>query len=327
MAVTFLTVFLAFTGSAWGALVTDVNLAHLHGVASANDSFYDPSLAIDADWETNWAAPGPGSPETPFWLQVDLQKRYQVDRIVLVFAHTSTYPGYTNIYNLYISVDGVNWSLVQSGTLVDSTDPAVYVTTIPLATHQTIRYARYEVVGGSHWATMFEMEIWGDPVTANLAHLRGVASANATYLGNIASLAIDADWETCWAAPGHGSPETPYWLQVDLQKKYQANQIKLVGSHNPSYPGFTNIYNLYTSVDGLNWSLVQSGILVDSTDPAVYVHTIPLAANQIIRYARYEVVGGSHWANLYEMEIWGEPMPFPRPIVPSLLLLDLLRLD
>lgn len=166
VAVTCLVVFLALTGLAWGApLPVTVNLAPLHGVASANAT-YDvlyPSLAIDANWETQWAAPAHGTAENPFWLQVDLQKSYKVDQIVLVFAH-SNYSGYTNVYNLYTSADGINWNLVRSGTLVDSLDPAVYVTIIPLAANQIIRYAKYEVVGGSHWALMFELEIWGDPI-------------------------------------------------------------------------------------------------------------------------------------------------------------------
>ena len=162
MAVTSLVLFLALTGLAWGA---PVNLAPLHGVASANSTYnsYYPALAIDADWETQWSTSGFGTANNPFWLQVDLQKSYKVDKIVLVFAHNTNNSGYTNVYNLYTSADGINWNLVRSGTLVDSLDHAVYVTTIPLAANQIIRYARYEVVGGSHWGLIFEMEIWGGP--------------------------------------------------------------------------------------------------------------------------------------------------------------------
>jgi hypothetical protein len=157
--------------------------------------------------------------------------------------------------------------------------------------------------------------------TVNLAPLHGVASANATYNGYFPSLTIDDNWETQWAAPAHGTAENPFWLQVDLQKSYKVDQIVLVFAHSGTYSGYTNVYNLYTSPDGITWNLVRSGTLVDSLDPAVYVTTIPLAANQIIRYARYDVVGGSHWGLMFEMEIWGDPIPFPRPIAPTLFLL------
>jgi hypothetical protein len=66
----------------------------------------------------------------------------------------------------------------------------------------------------------------------------------------------------------------------------------------------TNVYNLYTSDDGVNWNLIHSGTLVDSLDPKIYVHTIPLPATHVFQYAKYEVVGGTHWAGLFEMEIW-----------------------
>jgi hypothetical protein len=159
--------------------------------------------------------------------------------------------------------------------------------------------------------------------TVNLAPLHGVAIANATYNGYLSFLAIDADWETHWAAPAHATLENPFWLQVDLQKSYKVDQIVLVFEHSGTYLGYSNVYNLYGSNDGINWNLIQSGTLIESTDPAVYVTTIPLAANQIIRYARYEVVGGSHWAGIYEVEIWGDPIPFPRLIAPIIsLLLD-----
>ncbi|MBM4275603.1 MAG: discoidin domain-containing protein [Deltaproteobacteria bacterium] len=146
-----------------------VNLAPIHGVAIANDSYpgLDPHLAIDANWDSNWAASGNGSEENPYWLRVDLQKRYKVDKIVLVFSHNPDYPGMTNIYNLYNGNDGTNWNLIQSGTLVDSTDPGVYVTTIPLFDHQVMQYLKYEVVGGTHWAGIFETEIWGKPNPVN----------------------------------------------------------------------------------------------------------------------------------------------------------------
>lgn len=139
--------------------------------------------------------------------------------------------------------------------------------------------------------------------TVNLAHLYGVASANAVYSSYVPALAIDADWITHWNAPGPGTAGNPFWLQVDLQARYQAQQIKLVGSHNPSYPGYTNVYDLYTSDDGSNWTLIHSGTLVDSQDPALYVNTINLPSNHSFRYAKYEVVGGTHWAHLCEMEI------------------------
>ena len=151
-----------------------VNLAYLHGMASANASSSEAVRALDGNWETNWAAPGPGSPDDPYWLQVDLQKSYKVDQIVLVFAQNPDFSGYNNVYNLYSSANGTDWKLIQSGTLVVSgdRDPTVYVANISLTPSPAIRYVKYEVVGGNYpWASIFELEIWGNPtpVTPPLA--------------------------------------------------------------------------------------------------------------------------------------------------------------
>lgn len=152
----------------------------------------------------------------------------------------------------------------------------------------------------------------------NIAPVYGVASANAYYepLNWVPAQAIDDNWETRWEAPGRGSSLNPYWLQVDLQGTYEIDTIVLVGPKTTQWVGYTNDYNLYNSTNGTAWTKIASGTLIDTTD---YVHTIYLTSNQSMRYAKYEVVGGNHWAKLYEMEIY--PVSNPVPLPGSLMLL------
>jgi hypothetical protein len=160
---------------------------------------------------------------------------------------------------------------------------------------------------------------WGDPLpsTVNLAPLHGVASANAVWNDFVPSRTIDGDWLTYWVAPAHGTPANPLWVQVDLQKKYLVDRIILVDPHGELIP--SHFYNLYTSADGVNWHLVNSGTFPDDQG---YVHTVPLTSNKVMQYAKYEVVGGEDWASFSEMEIWGDPIPFPHPVPLPILLLD-----
>lgn len=145
----------------------------------------------------------------------------------------------------------------------------------------------------------------------------GEATADHVYNTSEPAHAIDGNWETSWNAGWRADSNNPDWLQVNLRGTYEIGRIVLVGSNNPLYRGFTTIYNLYNSIDGAAWTKIASGTLIDTTTG--YVDTIYLTSNQSMRYAKYEVVGGTHWANLYEMEIY--PVSNPVPLPGSLMLL------
>lgn len=162
---------------------------------------------------------------------------------------------------------------------------------------------------------------YGSKGTVNLAYLHGLASANQTFSSFVPSRAKDGDWGTNWLSLVKGTPASPVWLQMNLQKKYKIDQIKLVVQQNEM--NYTTLYNLHTSADGVNWSLIQSGTLVSSMDPEKYMSTIPLTTNNVCQYVKYEVVGGTNYPTLFEMEIWGGPNQVTPPIAAfSLLLLD-----
>ena len=148
-----------------------VNLAYLHGVASASSSYleYVPSRTKDGEWGTNWFTLTSGTVSKPMWLKMDLQKKYKIDQIKLIGQQTTS--NFTVVYNLYTSADGVNWKMVHSGTLVSSLDPEKYMRTIPLTTGNVCQYVKYDVVGGTNLPLLYEMEIWGgpNPVTPPIA--------------------------------------------------------------------------------------------------------------------------------------------------------------
>ena len=143
----------------------------------------------------------------------------------------------------------------------------------------------------------------------NIAPLYGIASADATYLDSLARKAIDGDYSSLWGAGGFGSSSNPHWWKVDLQQNRQVSEI-VVNSQtwstgDPSrYLGCTNVYNLYVSSDGSSWTLIGSGTIAQSTDPEVYSDRHILSDQMpAFRYVKYEVVGGTHWAHLVEMEV------------------------
>lgn len=150
--------------------------------------------------------------------------------------------------------------------------------------------------------------------TINIAPIYGVASASNAYSAdNLPEAAIDGDEITHWNAGIHASPGTPQWLVVDLQNLFQISEIALqgvIGTPSSFYLGYSNEYNLYTSTDGVTWTTVGSGTLIEDVDPASYSDIFQLTGTaSTLRYVKYEVVGGTHWAHLGEMEIRAVPIP------------------
>jgi hypothetical protein len=140
----------------------------------------------------------------------------------------------------------------------------------------------------------------------NIAPLYGTASADVSDW-MAAGGAIDGDYASMWNAGSHASSSNPHWLEVDLQQNRQVREIavnSMIWWAGDQYPGLTNVYNLYVSSDGSSWTLIGSGTLTDSTDPEAYSDRHILSDQMpAIRYVKYEVVGGTHWAHLVEMEV------------------------
>jgi hypothetical protein len=148
--------FLALAAAAATAHAALVNVA-LNKPASANSVWEGggayPSGAVDGDVGNRWVAMGHGTSSAPIWLAVDLLQSHDIEQIILTFA-TNGVPGYTNIYNLYKGSNASDWTLIGSGTLVDTYD---HRHVLDFA-GESMRYIKYEVVGGTHWANLTEME-------------------------------------------------------------------------------------------------------------------------------------------------------------------------
>jgi hypothetical protein len=153
-----------------------------------------------------------------------------------------------------------------------------------------------------------------DPRVINLAQKYGTATANAVYTGQASTgpfsppwtpdRAIDGDNSTLWNAGKYGDPGRPCWLIVNLNRAFRVEAIVLKTAQGVN-PGQYEKYNLYVSMDGTNWKGIISRTLLD--DATHYRHTVRLPSSTQLQYVKFEVVGGTHWAHLNEMEIYGEP--------------------
>lgn len=148
------------------------------------------------------------------------------------------------------------------------------------------------------------------------------ATASSEYYP--ASNVIDGSNATAWVNAGHGG-----WLYVDLGEIDNINQINVFwGMHDGLYEGYTNVYNFYTgttySGTTFDWTLQKTGIFVDESPiPSDYSFSLDFGSSGInMRYAMYEVLGGTHWGGLAEIEILqndNNSSPVPEPATMLLL--------
>ena len=150
---------------------------------------------------------------------------------------------------------------------------------------------------------------------------------NSAYPGCGAANAVDGNRDVHWSASGWASPQNPLWLAVDLGQVYNLSHVDLY-SHEfgGSYYGYGIDYNLYYSTDSAawdsdtSWTYIASGGLytVESLDG--YADFINFSGKSV-RYLKFEVTGGSHWAHLYELEAYvPQCSGVPEPGVSLLLL-------
>jgi len=152
---------------------------------------------------------------------------------------------------------------------------------------------------------------------ANIA-LNKPASSNEVYLDRWPSKAVDGSQATAWNGGRYGSLASPVWLKVDLEAVSSVDRIVLKDIDSPSkYDGLYIDYNLYSSVDDQDWTNIGSGRLVDTLDP---IDEVALGGVHM-RYIRFDVVGGTHWAHLNEMEVYTATGPATIP-APSAILLS-----
>src|SRR5712691_207203 len=143
-----------------------VNIAPTNGIATADvfiDGTWAPRLAIDGNRGTAWNAGSTATATHPHFLIINLQRPFKVDAIFLkdlIWVPTSPFLGFNNIYNLYTGNDGTTFTKIASGTVTESLDPLLNSALIPVPDAlSTFQFVKYEVVGGSHWSHLVDMEI------------------------------------------------------------------------------------------------------------------------------------------------------------------------
>ncbi|MDZ4779484.1 MAG: hypothetical protein SGJ19_04465, partial [Planctomycetia bacterium] len=112
-----------------------------------------------------------------------------------------------------------------------------------------------------------------------------------------------------WVAGDHAALEDPNWLQLDFGAEFNLASVEVRGIFNgpDNYAGFDNVFNLLASQDGATWAAIGSGVIQDSGRADLRDESFSFAAGSqpVARFLKYEVVGGSHWSYVGEINVQG----------------------
>jgi len=158
------------------------------------------------------------------------------------------------------------------------------------------------VVVVSNWSLCFAAPI-------DLSSLSGtVATATSTYESYFPEYVLDGSLGMPhWSAAGWASSTNPITLTVELKQQFLVSQIDLYSSSSNGYPGYYIDYNLYIEANGVKSKVVDAGNLTENStdyfDKVFFLQAVP------VKTIYFEVIGGTHWAHLFEIDVFGPQTP------------------
>jgi hypothetical protein len=276
---------------------TDTCISHLlmSATATSYQGGSEPSKAIDSDNSSVWNSQS----SVPQSLSINLGGTYGINKLVYLPPQSGS-NGIATGYNIYTSLDGTNYTLQTSGTLVNNATAKTITFNTVMAS-----YVKFEVTaGGGGYAAVANIDIYKDP--CYISHVQMGITATSYQSGSEPSKAIDSDRSSGWFiqyAPTR--LPLPQSMSIYLGGTYAVN--KLVYLPINSSNGIATAYNIYTSLDGTNYTLNSTGTLAyDTTEKTITFTTVTAS------YVKFEVTaGGGDFAGAANIDIYTDPNYVP----------------
>ncbi|WP_314587817.1 discoidin domain-containing protein [Paenibacillus terrigena] len=239
---------------------------------------------LDTIWHTKWN----GGNTPPHTLDFNLGQTYDVYKLQYIPRQSGGDNGMVTKYNIYTSMDGVNYTLVkENGTLVSDSTPKI-VTFRPTPA----KYLRFEVLAGHNgFGSAAEINLYQNVDSIPVVSGNKPATASSEQAGYDASKANDGDLATAWKAQDEDAMKT--WT-VDLEEKYDLTGIELEWAVDNA-----SKYKVEVSSDNKVWTRVVDR----TTDTALSKLKKDNVSNNAVRYVKVTFTEGI--ASIDEIRIRG----------------------
>jgi hypothetical protein len=290
--------------------------------------------AFDDDSATFWHSEWSSYSGTtfPYEINVNLGNMYKLNAFGYTPRASGTKGGNIGEYEIYISQDGVTYTLATSGTWVDDgtykeasfdTQIASHIRLVALATESgnldIASAAEFDVFAES--ATPIIEPVNLDPtnfiVATNSEELTGEGAPN----GHLIS-AFDDDSATFWHSEwsSYSGTTFPYEINVNLGNLYKLNAFGYTPRAEGSKGGNIAEYEIYVSQDGEAYTLATSGTWADDGTYKESAFATQIASH--IRLVALSTASGNlDIASAAEFDVFAESATPEPPVV------DLIKLD
>ncbi|KAE8599792.1 hypothetical protein XENTR_v10017333 [Xenopus tropicalis] len=285
------------------AKAVEVNLARLGDVkqSSTYRPEYNAATAVDGNKNSNMmlGSCSHTNSDNPAWWQLDLKKRYQVEKVVIVNRGDCC-------------GERLRGAEIRVGNSPDNNNPVcatitdVSKLTFPVCCNgMEGRYVSVVISDRAEYLQLCEVEVYGQeakPADVNLARL-GEASQSSTFSPKYnAAAAIDGNKDTNMMAGScsHTNSDNPAWWQLDLKKRYQVEKVVIVNRGD-------------CCGERLRGAEIRVGDSPDNNNPVcatvtdVSQLTLTLSCKGIPgRYVSVVIPGRAEYLQLCEVEVYGK---------------------
>ncbi|HET7369848.1 MAG TPA: discoidin domain-containing protein [Gammaproteobacteria bacterium] len=260
------------TGGTDGDGTGTVPQSQMEIVAASSQQDTGPATdAIDGDRSTHWHSEYRPIryrvSEDPQWITISLGQTYNVSTLRYLPRQDSgpgSHNGIITRYEIYTSMDGTNFTQVASGRWTD--DKTEKSASFAATKAAYIRLVATAAVNDNASAAEINIDYAASGSQLEVA----AVSSEQISPDQRASKAIDGDRSTHWHSEyrpiRYRVSQDPQWITLSLGGVHDIDTLKYLprqdsgpGSHN----GIITRYQVYTSIDGTNFTLVASGRWAD----------------------------------------------------------------
>ncbi|CAH1057407.1 discoidin domain-containing protein [Paenibacillus pseudetheri] len=179
---------------------------------------------------------------------------------------------------------------IDNKIISNATSPFSETGLLTGSTH-TVQVRSKNFAGFSEWSEGVNITTEADPEMIPSTGMTVTASSEETQAeDNKAANALDGNLDTIWHTKWNGGNTPPHTLDFNLGVTYNVYKLKYIPRQSGGDNGIVTKYNIYTSMDGVNYTLVkEKGIFVNDSTPK----TVTFRSTQA-RYLRFEVLAGKN---------------------------------